>query len=73
MNAMRTLTLDVLNDKAINLLKDLEDLKVIKLHEDAEIHAKNPKNLAAKYSGAMTKQSIEEIEKQLNDLRAEWD
>ena len=32
-----------------------------------------PVNLAAKYSGGMSKQPIEEINKQLDDLRNEWD
>jgi hypothetical protein len=69
---MTTVTLDILDDKAINLLKDLESLKVIRLHQIKETKTELS-NLAAKYSGAMTKQPIEEIDKQLNDLRNEWD
>ncbi len=69
---MTTITVDILDDKAINLLKDLESLKVIRLHQITETKTE-PSNLAAKYSGAMTKQPLEEIDKQLNDLRNEWD
>lgn len=31
---MKTVTLDILNDHAFNLLKDLEKLKVIRLRKD---------------------------------------
>jgi len=70
---MRTITLDILDDKALNFLKDLESLKVIRIQDNNEASKGAPINLASKYSGAMTKQSIEEIDKQLNDLRNEWD
>lgn len=33
---MRTVTLDILNDEAINLLKNLEVLKLIRLRKDKE-------------------------------------
>jgi hypothetical protein len=68
---MKTVTVDILDDKAINLLKDLEGLKVIKLHEEDGRNqvVKSVKGL----KGQMTRQSIEEIDKQLNDLRNEWD
>jgi hypothetical protein len=70
---MKTITLDILDDGAINLLKDLEALKVIRLHDD-KIKPTTPlSNLAEKYSGKMSQQSLEEIDKQLNDLRNEWD
>ena len=68
---MTTITVDILDDKAINLLKDMEALKIIKLHPDKP--EKSLANLASKYSGVMTKQSLEEIDKQLNDFRNEWD
>ena len=70
---MRTVTLDILDDNAINLLKDLELLKVIRIQDNKEGLETLPVNLAAKYSGTMSKQSPEEIDKQLNDLRNEWD
>ncbi|OKS88024.1 hypothetical protein [Mucilaginibacter polytrichastri] len=68
---MKTITVDILQDEALNLLKDLEALNVIRLHnEDEEIRPKE--NLSKKYKGAMSKQSREEIEKQLHDLSNEW-
>ncbi|WP_184544739.1 hypothetical protein [Mucilaginibacter sp. FT3.2] len=68
---MRTVTLDILKDEAYNLLKDLEMLKVIRIQNDTG-EKQVAQNLSAKYSGAMSKQSPEEIDRQLNDLRDEW-
>jgi hypothetical protein len=70
---MRTVTLDILDDKAINLLKDLEILRVIRLHDTNDDHHSVPVNSIKKYKGLMSKQSLEEIDQQLNDLRKEWD
>ncbi len=68
---MRTVTLDILKDEAYNLLKDLEILKVIRIQNDTG-EEQVTQNLSAKYNGAMSKQSAEEIDRQLNDLRDEW-
>jgi hypothetical protein len=68
---MRTVTLDILDDKAVNLLRDLEALKIIRIQDDKEVTGRPIKDFAKKYSGSMTKQSIEEVDKQLRDLRNE--
>jgi len=70
---MRTVTLDILDDKAINLLKDLENLKVIKLHNIERERQIEAIDSIKKLQGLMSKQSLEEIDKQLSDLRNEWD
>ncbi|WP_134090828.1 hypothetical protein [Olivibacter sp. XZL3] len=69
---MRTLTIDVLNDKAMNLLKDLEQLEIIRVRRDKKITPTDSGNLIAKYKGAMKAQSMDEVDKQLEDLRNEW-
>ncbi|MBC7400409.1 MAG: hypothetical protein H7289_10720 [Mucilaginibacter sp.] len=66
---MRTVTLDILDNKAVDLLKDLEVLKIIRIQDDKGVTEQPIMDLAKKYSGSMTKQSIEEIDKQLRDLR----
>jgi hypothetical protein len=50
-------------------LKDLEALKVIRIQSTDEISNFAPLSLSEKYAGKMTKQSIEEINRQFNDLR----
>ena len=68
---MRTVTVDIINEKAIKLLEDMELLQLIRLHKQLP----NDKEAAARIAGlkgAMAKQSIEEIEKQLKEMRDEW-
>ncbi|GAA4206723.1 hypothetical protein GCM10022289_28000 [Pedobacter jeongneungensis] len=70
---MRTVTLDILNDKALDLLKDLELLKVIRLRRDSDVQDVFGNDLISKYKGAMQKQPISEVDEQLNNIRNEWE
>jgi hypothetical protein len=69
---MRTVTVDILQDEALNLLKDLEALNVIRLHDSKKKANKHQSEMSAKYKGAMSKQSRAEVDQQLDDLRKEW-
>ncbi|REA56714.1 hypothetical protein DSL64_26110 [Dyadobacter luteus] len=67
----QTIMLDIIDDKVLNLLVDLERLNLIRLHkesnrptEDSNIH---------KYKGAIKKQPLYEVDKQLNELRSGWE
>jgi len=68
---MRTVTVDIINEKALNLLKDLEVLKLIRLRRSDEKPAQSVNWL--KYKGAMSKQAIEDIDLQINELRDSWE
>ena len=71
---MKTITVDILQDEALNLLKDLEAMNVIRLHnDDSDGKSQSTNSKSAKYKGTMSKQSRDEVDKQLNDLRNEWD
>jgi len=70
---MRTVTVDILQDEAINLLKDLEALKVIKLHHSGDEINMAFENPIKKLKGTIARQSHEEVEAQLRALRNEWD
>ncbi len=69
---MQTLTIDILNNKAVRLLYDLELLQLIRVRKE-EQKTSIEKNWAAKYKGAMTKQPLKVIDSQLNQLRNEWE
>lgn len=69
---MQSITIDILNSNALKLLQDLELLKLIRVRKEP-VQEKSSVNWAAKYKGAMTKQPLTEIDKQLNDLRNEWE
>jgi hypothetical protein len=70
---MQTVTLDILDDNALNLLKDLETLNVIRLHTVKQDSNARSIDAIKSYKGLMTKQTLGEIEHQLKDLRNEWD
>ena len=69
---MQTLTIDIINDKAIKLIQDMELLKLIRVR-DEKPQQEVAINWAAKYKGAMQKQSLNEVNDQLNDLRSSWE
>lgn len=69
---MRSIKIDIINEKALRLLKDLEALKLIRIQEDDKTEEK-PANYWNKYKGAMTKQPLETIDQQINQLREEWE
>lgn len=68
---LRTITIDIINEKALKLLQDLELLKLIRVRKDRAQPASI--NWAERYKGAMTKQSISDIDNQLNELRTGWE
>ena len=69
---MQTVVIDIINDKALKLLKDLELLELIHLRKEKETQ-KTETDWAAKYKGAMTKQALVDIDNQLSELRNEWE
>jgi hypothetical protein len=70
---MRTITIDIINNKAMRLLQDLEFLDLIRLRNE-QIPSEAPiANWTSKYKGKMTAQPKSEIDKQLDELRKEWE
>jgi hypothetical protein len=65
----RSLTIEIIDQDAVVLLEGMEHLKLIKVFRDI------PKkvNWAKKYKGAMSRQPLEEIEQQLDELRNAWE
>lgn len=68
---IQTVTIDIINDKALKLLEDLELLQLIRLHKD-EVETKAI-DWAAKYKGSLSKQPIAGVDTQLNELRNGWE
>lgn len=69
---MQTITIDIINKRAMKLLQDLELLQLIRLRRENQKPVTET-NWAAKYKGAMTKQPLTEIDNQLNELRDGWE
>jgi len=66
---MQTITIDILNSKALRILQDLELLELIHLRKENIPQNGSVKDWTAQYKGAMTKQTLPDIDKQLHDLR----
>ena len=66
---MKTITIDIINDKVVKILHELELLQLIRVRRK-----KNPSNpdWKVKYKGAMKAQTLSEVNSQLNNLRQEW-
>jgi hypothetical protein len=69
---MRTVKIDVINEKALKILQELEQLNLIKLHQE-EGQGNSTSVDWTKFKGALSRQSKEEIDQELNQLREEWD
>lgn len=69
---MQTITIDIINDKVIRILHDLEQLQLIRLRREKP-KTGNISYWTTKYKGAMQKQPLVEIENQLNNLRNAWE
>ncbi len=69
---METITIDILNSKAVRLLQDLELLQLIRVRKE-KTQPSVQINWTAKYKGAMSKQPLGDIDDQLNELRGAWE
>lgn len=69
---MRTVTIDILKDGAVRLLRDMELLELIRVRSGKAV-AMPTIDLVKKYKGAMTKQLPDDVDEQLNELRNEWE
>lgn len=66
-----TVTIDVINEKAMKLLQDLELLQLIRIRKPVPPSAVT--DWAQRYKGAMTKQPLSQVDNQLNELRDGWE
>jgi hypothetical protein len=68
---MKTVLVEILDTNALCLLRDLERLNLIRLHPELTAH--HDSYWERRYKGALTRQPINEIDAQLNDLRKAWE
>jgi len=70
---MRTVKVGLLNEKALDLLKDLEGLRVITLIDDDTAQQPKKSSGIMRFKGVLAKQPNEAIEAELKKLRDEWE
>lgn len=66
---MKTITIDIINEKVLKLLHDLELLQLIRVRKKQISSAIDWKT---KYKGSLKSQPLEKVNSQLNNLRQEW-
>lgn len=68
---METITVELNNKKAFNLLKELEELGIIKIHPSKK--EVSSKDKASKYRGFMSKNTADAFLKHIDESREEWE
>ncbi len=68
MNNTKTLIIDILNEEAIEVLENLECQNLIRIRKK-NTKPNTSNNSITVYTGAMQKEPIDEVEKQLKALR----
>jgi uncharacterized membrane protein YukC len=66
---MKTVTVELTNQNALRLLKDLELANIIRLIDTS---IKEKIKLSAKLRGSMSKERAKELNDQLSQMREEW-
>ncbi len=69
---MQTITIDIINEKAVKLIQDMELRKLIRVRKEKS-QKEELINWASKYKGAMQKHRLNEVDDELNDLRSSWE
>jgi len=64
-----TLTIEIKNSKAYQLLKSLEDLNIIKVIDQTKT---SKTDLVKKYAGKLPFEVADELENYVNESRSEW-
>ncbi|MCY7353120.1 MAG: hypothetical protein LH606_21100 [Cytophagaceae bacterium] len=66
---MQTLLVEILNEKALPLLRNLENLDVIRLVPSQ----KSKRRLAEELWGSISPELAEDLHRQLEEMRNEWE
>jgi hypothetical protein len=66
---MQTILVELVNENALRILKDLEVAKIIRLVEKQ----KNKVKLSERFSGCISKEQADQYQKELIQMREEWE
>ncbi len=70
---MQTFVVEVLNEKAVPLLRDLENLDIIRLIPQGQQPEEQPgPTLSEQFRGSISKDLAADLHRQLTEMRNEW-
>lgn len=67
---METMLIELTNQKAAKLLKDLEELKLIRVLKK---ETSTPAKLSTKYRGVLSEKQGQALNKHIQEMRNEWE
>ncbi len=76
---MQTFVVEILNEKAVSLLRDLEDLEIIRLiPQEPELVEESKPNLktgrlSEQFRGSIPAEVAADLHRQLEEMRNEWE
>lgn len=70
---MKTVTVEIKNEKALALLRNLESLQLLRILEDSPSKTKTKQKLSERFAGSISKERAEELQKELTKMRNEWE
>lgn len=68
---MKTVTIEIKNEMALSLLRNLESMDILRIIDD-KTNKENQK-LSERFAGCLSKERTEELQKELTQMRKEWE
>jgi hypothetical protein len=68
---MRTLIIEIKNDSVLSLLRNLEDMHILKIIDNKNVPIKQKPS--ERFAGCLSKERTEELQKELIQMRNEWE
>ena len=70
---MATAVIEIKNDLAYGFLQQLERLNVLRVVSEQRAQNANTQKLSKRFAGALSSERVDELQKELNQMRNEWD
>jgi len=70
---MGTAVIEIQNDIAYGFLHQLERMNVLRIVNKQHTQNVNGQKLSKRFAGALSSERVDELQKELNQMRNEWD
>jgi HAMP domain-containing protein len=70
---MTTAVIEIKNHLAYGFLQQLERMNVLQVISEQRTQSNNTQRLSKHFAGALSSERVDELQKELNQMRQEWD
>jgi len=70
---MGTAVIEIQNDVAYGFLHQLERMNVLRIVNNQRTQNVDGQKLSKRFAGALSSERVDELQKELNQMREEWD